>query len=802
MQLPIDDVLERVLATLETHSSLVLQAPPGAGKTTRVPVALLRASWLGDRKIVMLEPRRLAARTAATFMARELGEAVGGTVGYRIRFDTKVSNATRIEVVTEGVLTRMLQSDPALEHYGAVIFDEFHERSLHADLGLALTLQSRALLRPDLRIVAMSATLDGEAVATLLDAPIITSTGRSFPVETIHVPHAKDTWIEPAVANLVRHAIEQDDGDVLVFLPGAREIHRTREALASNVDANTYIAPLFGSLTQAEQDRAIAPSPAGTRKVVLATSIAETSLTIEGVRIVIDSGLMRVPRFDARTGMTRLETITVTRASADQRRGRAGRVAPGICYRMWTEQEDVALVPHGRPEILEADLAPLALDLAAWGISEPAELSWLDTPPQSSFAQARELLLELGAVDASGAITAHGNKMAALPVHPRLAHMLLRARELGQASLACDIAALLSERRLNTDRIDRTTLAPVQREAAQFRALLGVRHGEQSNIDRAGLLLAFAYPDRIAKLRGERGRFVLRNGRGATLDKSHPAAGDEFIVAAELEGSGRDSRVFLAAGITEAEIREHFEEQIERVGTVEINPAGSVQAIVREQLGAIVLKESMAREVDADDLARALLQDILERGIEALPWSKNARQLQQRLAFMHRHDPSWPDFSMESLAASADEWLLPHLSGLQGRAAVARLDMSELLAARLTWQQRAQLDQLAPTHLVVPTGSNIFIDYSDPDAPFAAVRLQEVFGLARTPRLAGGRVPLTLHLLSPAQRPVQVTRDLASFWTNGYFEVKKELKGRYPKHYWPEDPLTAEATRRAKPRKL
>jgi ATP-dependent helicase HrpB len=800
MQLPIDDVLADVIATLETNDSLVLQAPPGAGKTTRVPIALLQASWLGARKIVMLEPRRLAARAAATFMARQLGEDVGRTVGYRIRFDTRVSSATRIEVVTEGVLTRMLHTDAALEQYGVVIFDEFHERSLHADLGLALTLQSRALLRPDLRIIAMSATLEGEAVATLLDAPVITSTGRSFNVETIYVPRAKDTWIEPAVARVVQHALEQDDGDVLVFLPGAPEIHRTREILAPMIEARTYVAPLFGSLTQTEQDRAIAPSPPGTRKVVLATSIAETSLTIEGVRIVIDSGLMRVPRFDARIGMTRLETITVTRASADQRRGRAGRTAPGICYRMWSEHEDAALIPHGKPEILEADLAPLALDLAAWGISDPAELSWLDAPPASSFSQARELLLELGALDANGAITAHGKNMAGLPVHPRLAHMLLRARELGHAPLACDVAALLSDRRVNTDRIDRGALASVQRETAQFRKLLNVRHGEPSNIEHAGLLLAFAFPDRIAKQRGERGRFLLRNGRGGTLDKAHPSAGDEFIVAAEVEGSGRDSRIFLAAGITEAEIRERFGEQIERTSTVEISESGSVQAIVREQLGAIVLKESVSRDVSEDELARALLDDVLTRGIDTLAWSKSATQLQQRLAFMHRHDPEWPDFSMDALAASAREWVLPHLIGVRGRTAVQKLDVAEMLAGRLTWQQRSQLDKLAPTHLVVPTGSNIFIDYSDPDAPFAAVRLQEVFGLAATPRLAGGRVPLTLHLLSPAQRPVQVTRDLASFWANGYFDVKKELKGRYPKHYWPDDPLTAEATRRAKPR--
>jgi ATP-dependent helicase HrpB len=794
MRLPIDDVLPEIIAALVQHTSLVLQAPPGAGKTTRVPLALLGTSWLGERRIIMLEPRRLAARAAASFMARSLGEAVGQTVGYRIRFDTKVSRSTRIEVVTEGVLTRMLQSDPALDAYGVVIFDEFHERSLHADLGLALTLQSRSLLRPDLRLVVMSATLDGDAVAGLLgDAPIITSTGRSYPVETIHIGRARDAWIEPQVRNAVLRALTETAGDVLVFLPGAPEIHRTRDLLESDVDPGTYVAPLFGSLTQAEQDRAIAPSPPGTRKVVLATSIAETSLTIEGVRVVIDSGLMRVPRFDARTGMTRLETITVTRASADQRRGRAGRVAPGTCYRMWSTHDDVALVPHGQPEILESDLTPLALDLAAWGIHDSNELAWLDPPPSSSFAQARELLLELGAVDEHGTITAHGRQLAELPIHPRLAHMLIRAREMNELVLACEIAALLGQRS-RFDRIDRASLASARGEAAQFKRLLNVS-GDATDVRAAGLLLALAYPDRIGKQRGGRGKYVLRNGRGAALDAAHPAAGDEFIVAAELEGSGRDSRVFLAAGVSEAEIREHFADQIARVTTVEIPNAGSVQAIAREQLGAIVLKEIATTDVAPDDVARALLADILTRGIDALPWTKGAHQLRDRIAFMHAHDVSWPDVSLPALAANARDWLLPHLAGLRSRNDVARLDLTDVLAGGLTWQQRAQLDQLAPTHLVVPTGSNIFIDYSDTAAPFAAVRLQEVFGMKETPRLAGGRVPLTMQLLSPAQRPVQVTRDLASFWKTGYFDVKKELKGRYPKHYWPDDPLIAEATR-------
>ncbi|MGQ0561924.1 MAG: ATP-dependent helicase HrpB, partial [Gemmatimonadota bacterium] len=627
----------------------------------------------------------------------------------------------------------------------------------------------------------------------------ITSTGRSFPVQTIYAPRPRDTRIEAAVARAVRHALEHDTGDVLVFLPGAAEIQRTQTELEPLVDARTHVVPLFGNLTQAEQDRAIAASAPGTRKVVLATSIAETSLTIEGVRIVVDSGLMRVPRFDARTGMTRLDTITVTRASADQRRGRAGRVAPGVCYRLWGEYDDAALVPHGQPEILEADLAPLALDLAHWGVADPGELSWLDAPPAASFAQARELLLELGALDGAGAITAHGKRMAQLPVHPRLAHMLLRGKELGHAPLACEIAALLTERRLRTDRIDRAALAPVQREAAHYKRLLHVR-GAASDTSPAGLLLALAYPDRIGKRREARGRFLLRNGRGAVLAETHPAAGEEFMVAAELEGAGRDSRVFLAAALSEPDLRLHFADQIERVSTVEITAAGSVQTVGREQLGAIVLKESVTGEAAPDVVARALLDDIRARGIDTLPWSKSATQLRERVAFMRGHDDTWPDYSRSALATSAEQWLLPHLHGLRNRSDIDKLDLTAALASGLTWQQRAALDKLAPTHLVVPTGSHILIDYSNADAPVAAVRLQEVFGMRETPRLAGGRVPLTLQLLSPAQRPVQVTRDLASFWRSGYFEVKKELKGRYPKHYWPDDPTTAEPTKRAKPR--
>ncbi|HEY0673269.1 MAG TPA: ATP-dependent helicase HrpB [Longimicrobiales bacterium] len=811
MLLPIDDVLPDLLKTLRADTSAVLQAPPGAGKTTRVPPALLQESWLKGRRIVMLEPRRLAARAAASFMARSLGEAVGETVGYRIRFDTRVGPRTRIEVVTEGVLTRLLQDDPALEDYGIVIFDEFHERSIYADTGLALTLQARALLRNDLRVLVMSATLQGDPIAQLLgNAEVITSTGRSFPVETSYLERPRSGYVEPLVAQYVRRALAEHDGDILVFLPGAAEIRRTQEQLDDVASATTAVLPLYGNLTQAEQDRAIAPSPRGQRKVVLATSIAETSLTIEGVRVVVDSGLMRVPRFDVRTGMTRLDTVTVTKASAEQRCGRAGRVAPGFCYRMWTAHEQNALVPHGTPEILEADLAPLALDLAAWGTTDPNELPWLDAPPASAYAQARELLHELGAVDAAGHITGHGRRIARLPVHPRLGHMLLRAQELKCSALACDMAALLGERdimrgaqpdpdlqlRLNALRgrhahdVDRGAVQRVQREAEHLRKALHV-HDTVTDDAMAGILLAFAYPDRIAQKREQRGRFVMRNGRGAIIDPQFNLAAADFVVAALLDGRGRDSRVFLAAALDEADIRAHFAEQIERTETVELQ-GEKLRTLIREQLGALVLSERQASQGNTEAIAAALIQAVRARGLDVLPWNEELRALQQRVAFMRQLDSNWPDLSDAALLATLETWLQPMLAGITS---IQQIDLAAALQALLPWELRRQLDVLAPTHLEVPTGSHIRIDYSDPAAPAIAVRLQEVFGLTETPRIGGGRVPVTMQLLSPARRPVQVTRDLASFWRSGYFDVKKELKGRYPKHYWPDDPLVAEPTR-------
>lgn len=841
--LPIDDALPVLREALRARSGAVLEAPPGAGKTTRVPLALLDEPWLGAQRIVMLEPRRLAARAAAAFMARTLGESVGQTVGYRVRGDTRVSSRTRIEVVTEGVLTRLRSADPALESYGVVIFDEFHERSLNADLGLALVLESRALVRPELRVMVMSATLDGDAVARLLAddagaAPVVRSAGRLFPITTHHRAPRADERIEATTSRVVREALAADAGDVLVFLPGFAEQRRVAERLSS-LPSDVRVHQLHGSMPLAEQDAALAVSPPGTRKVVLSTNVAETSLTVEGVRIVVDAGLARVARYDAGVGMTRLRTARISRASADQRRGRAGRTAPGACWRLWDAHEEFGFQQATTPEIIEADLAGLALALADAGVRDPAALRWLDEPKAGAFAAARALLAQLGALGVDGRVTAHGQRMAELPIAPRLAHMVLVAHVRGEVSLAAALAVSV-EGRGEEPRLRRELVARVVSLTADSDDTNGVnetsdrQHGVSVTSDRhdavsarergdhgdygwgggdvfsaagAGVLLALAFPDRVAQRRaGADSRYLLRNSAGAVLPK-HAVHYDTlhdapFLAIAELEGQPPEYRIARAAALTRAELDEDFADQYAREQIVAWDERSArVQAVQRLSLGAIVLEEKPLREPDAALVQSAVVAHLVRVGVAAWPMSTGAQRLRERLAFMHAHfGDAWPDVSDAALIANISEWLAPYLNGVRTWPQLESLDWHDALVSQLDWQQRSALDKHAPTHLDVPSGSRIAIDYSDAGAPVLAVKLQEVFGWTTTPRIADGRVPVTLHLLSPAQRPVQVTRDLAGFWASGYFEVRKELRGRYPRHPWPEDPLTAVATRRAKPR--
>ncbi|MGG4444367.1 ATP-dependent helicase HrpB [Brevibacillus fortis] len=829
--LPIDEILPELVNTLRKETNAVLVAAPGAGKTTRVPLALREEAWLHNRKIVMLVPRRLAARQAAAYMAALLGEEVGQTVGYRVKRESRVGAGTRIEVITEGILTRMLQDDPELSDVGLVIFDEFHERNLHADLGLALSLQAQSLFREDLRILVMSATLDAEPVSALMgNAPVVSSKGRMFPVETYFLTTPMEGRLEEAVVQLIFQAMRKEEGDLLVFLPGAKEIHRVQDLLEqSGVVSNIRIAPLYGNLSQEEQDKAIQPGKTGERKIVLATSIAETSLTVEGVRIVIDSGLKRVPRFSPRTGMTRLETAKVSKASADQRRGRAGRLAPGVCYRLWTEQEDRMLIPQQAPEIMEADLTVLALELALWGVGAPEELDWLNSPPKAAMAQAQELLFQLGALDERKQITPHGRVLAGMGVHPRLGHMIQKANELGEGELACELAVLLEERDIVRGRqasadadmrtrvellrqvankqssavelpIDVGACRRLWNEAAHFkRVWVNKPNNTSTRTETTGRLLAFAYPDRIAQRRAD-GRYLLRNGRGAAFSVQQPLAASPYIVAAELDDHGADSRILLAANVEESELLNDCAMQItERMNVWWEHTAGAVRSRKQKRLGAILLADSPA-EASPDTMLTAFLEGIKEEGLEILPWNRQARQYRERLMFMARLEEGWPNVDEEALLASLEEWLAPHVYGFKRKEDLQSLSVTTILESMLSWEQRRQLDEYAPTHVIVPSGSKIPVDYSDPAAPVLSVRLQELFGWQDSPRIGKGRVPLTLHLLSPAHRPVQVTRDLASFWAHAYFEVKKDLKGRYPKHYWPDDPLAAIPTNRTRPR--
>ena len=851
--LPIDAAVPALRAALAAHPSAVLQAPPGAGKSTVVPLVLMEEPWAQGKRILMLEPRRLATRAVAQRMSQTLGEAVGRTVGYRMRMDTRVSRDTRVEVVTEGVLTRMLQNDPALEGVAVVIFDEFHERSLQADLGLALVLDARENLAPELKVLVMSATLDGEAVARLLDAaPIVTSQGRMFPVESRFAGKGMPPLPGPAfgpagpvdspekiTAQLILRALREETGDVLVFLPGAREIRRVQSLVESadvEARASVRVLPLFGELSAEDQDLALAPGASGTRKVVLATNIAETSLTIPGVRVVVDSGLVRRSMFDPSTGMSRLETQRISRASADQRQGRAGRTGPGVCYRAWSEGSQRSLAPFTPPEIVEADLIPLALELASWGTLEPGALRWLDPPPAAMLASARDVLERLGALDADGRITKHGREMAGIGVHPRFAHMLLKARAMGRLPLAADLAALLGERdllrgasgardadirtRIEVMRgegspagIDRFGLQRARRAAKDLLRQVGAANPTDRGPDSgtygaqdAGVVLAFAYPDRIGRRRaGADGRFTLTNGRGAHFAEPQGLARQELIVAVDLDDRERDARILLAAPLTRAEIDEHLSERLRRQVSVEWSSRD--QAVIARrtvELDAILLEEKPLPEIPVEAARAAMLTGIRELGMDALPWSREARDLQTRIEFVRQLQPpgtssperaTWPAVSDADLLATVDTWLAPWLDGLTRKDHLTRVVLVDALCALLTWEQQRELDSLAPTHLEVPTGSRIRIDYLDPGAPAVSVRLQEVFGLDATPRIGGGRIPVTFKLLSPAQRPVQVTRDLASFWRGSYAEVRKDMRGRYPKHYWPENPLEAQPKR-------
>ncbi|MBY6189464.1 ATP-dependent helicase HrpB [Microbulbifer agarilyticus] len=842
-ELPIHEVLPQLRDRLNQANNVVLQAPPGAGKTTAVPLALLDSPWLEGRRIIMLEPRRLAARSAAARMAELLGEPVGKTVGYQIRAERKYGRDTRILVVTEGILTRLLQSDPELTGTALVIFDEFHERNLQGDLALALCLQSQEVLREDLKLLVMSATLDTEAVAGLLDkAPVITSEGRAFPVDIEYLPHQQVPenirQLPTTVARRVNELLAQQDGSVLVFLPGVGEIRQVESSLRESLgnQPDVVIAPLYGDLKKEQQDAAIAPCPDGERKVVLATNVAETSLTIEGIRVVVDAGLMRESRFDPNTGMNRLVTTQISQASATQRTGRAGRLSEGYCLRLWSESTQRGMAKKNSPEILLSDLAPVMLELAQWGVSEPSELRWLDLPPPGPTAQAQELLIELGALDTQLRITPHGQQILQLGTHPRLAHMMLRSVELGLQESATLLAALLSERdifrgdqrwdrdihkrmevllgRTKNSRADFASIQRIRQQAKTWRSQLTTSDTTSAVIadarDATGVLLGLAYPDRIAKNRHDRERrFLLSNGRGAHFSHDDDLTQEAFLVVADLDGQGRDARIQLAARIDRELLHEYFSGLIEQREAVRWDTsAGRAIASNQTLLGKLILEEKPAQDIFPELISRALLDAIRQGGLRLLPWTKESENLLERVRFLYREREQYadlldglalPEWSETTLLESLESWLLPHLNGFSKLDQLKQLDLKSILLAQLEWSTQQQLDALAPSHIQVPSGSRIAIDYGE-TPPVLPVRLQEMFGLGQTPTIINGRYPLMIHLLSPARRPVQVTRDLASFWKNTYQEVKKELRIKYQKHFWPDDPTTAQATSKTKKR--
>jgi ATP-dependent helicase HrpB len=807
--LPVEDVLPDLRAALTRRNEAVLVAPPGAGKTTRVPPALLGEPWAQAGKIILLSPRRIAARAAAARMASERGESVGDTIGYRVRLDSRIGPKTRIEVVTEGVFTRMILDDPELRGVAAVLFDEFHERSLEGDLGLALARDVQSGLRADLKIVVMSATLDAARIASLLDdAPVIVSEGRMFPVAHVYRPRDARARLEQDVSAAVRAAMAAERGSALVFLPGVREIERAAEALRTDLrDPSVDVRPLYGAMSAADQDAAISPAPAGRRKVVLATSIAETSLTIDGVRIVVDAGLARRPRYEPALGLSRLETVRASQAAITQRAGRAGRLESGVCWRLWSEGETRSLPAFERPEILDADLSGLALDLAAWGVSDPASLAWLDPPPKPAWSEAMALLKRIGALDDGGRLTPHGQAVARLPLSPRLAHMVITAAKDGEALLAARIAMVLTEQglggrdndlraRLHRFGGERGQRADAARRLAQR---IAQRAGDRTrgpvNEDRAGPVMALAFPDRVAKARG--GGFVMANGRAAQIDEASALAREPYAVIADISGAAGRAQVLLAAPIALADIEAMFGAEIETRAAVNVDAAtGAVRGRRTRRLGRIVLSEAPLEKLSADEMRQALLDAVRDDGLALLDWDEHARQARARVALMRGLEGEpWPDWSDAALIESLDEWLAPALGGN-----LRSVQLGQALLNTLAYDLRWRLDAEAPARFETPAGSSLLIDYEAEGGPALDVRLQEMFGEATHPTVANGRVPLTLRLLSPAHRPVQTTKDLPGFWRGSYAAVRSDMRGRYPKHPWPEDPLSAPPTRRAKPR--
>ncbi|MEN4937755.1 ATP-dependent helicase HrpB [Stenotrophomonas sp. TWI1151] len=826
---PISPLLPQILTTLERGTRLVLEAPPGAGKTTQVPLALLEAPWLEGRKILMLEPRRVAARSAAQFMARQRGEDVGETVGYRIRFENKISARTRIEVVTEGILTRMLQDDPLLEGVGALLFDEFHERHLAADLGLALALDVQSQLREDLRIVVMSATLDGERLAQFLDAPRLSSEGRSFPVTIAHFPARRDEALEPQARRAVEQALAEHPGDVLVFLPGQREIARVQTALQAVLDSAVQVLPLHGELPVDQQSQVLQPDPGGRRRVVLATNVAESSVTLPGVRVVIDAGLAREPRYDPNSGFARLDVVNIAQASADQRAGRAGRVAEGWAWRLWPQSQ--RLEAQRRPEIAQVELASLALELAAWGSDD---LRFVDTPPAGALAAARELLQRLAALSDSGTLTPLGRRMLTLGTHPRLAAMLMAAAGGVEQALACDLAALVEARdplRQGGDALaarwralaafrqgrvphdaNRGGLAAIDAASKQWRRRLRCEAAPPASVEahQLGDLLAHAFPDRIAARHPtDPLRYLLANGRSARLFDPSDLRGEPWLVAVELRYEARDALLLRAAPVDENRLRRDFADRFKQEDVVRWDAEKRALVARREtRFDRIVLDSRSAGRVDPAHAAQALTDAVAELGLDALPWTEGLRQWQARALAVRAWMPALelPDVSDAALLATLPTWLTPAFNGRTRLDALDESSLGEALKSPLPWAQRQLIDRHAPVRITVPSGMERPIHYTldadgvTPQAPVLAVKLQELFGLSDTPRIADGRIPLTLHLLSPGGRPLQVTQDLRNFWANTYAEVKKEMKGRYPRHPWPDDPWTANATHRAKPR--